>query len=99
MSDLREKYGKSIGSNAVIVPPEGVAIKECFYGNLTVLDAKASALMAFDGILVAVASFTVQTGGVLEGQRLPLVVIIMTLIASGLWVRDGVRLLFLDKDL
>jgi hypothetical protein len=60
------------------------AIKECFYSNLTVLDTKASALMAFDGILVAVASFTVQDGGVLEGQRLPLYVIIMTLIAAGL---------------
>ncbi|HEY7218602.1 MAG TPA: hypothetical protein VH985_09430 [Candidatus Binatia bacterium] len=51
---------------------------------MTVLDTKASALMAFDGILVAVASFTVQDGGVLEGQRLPLYVIIMTLIAAGL---------------
>jgi len=40
--------------------------------------------MAFDGILVAVASFTVQDGGILKGQVLPLFVIIMTLIAAWL---------------
>jgi hypothetical protein len=84
MSDLRKKYENSLAPDAVIVPANAVAIKECFYSNLTVLDTKASALMAFDGILVAVASFTLQDGGVLAGQLLPLFVIIITLIAAGL---------------
>jgi len=85
MSDLREKYETSLASGTVITPPNALLIKECFYSNLTVLDTKASALMAFDGILIAVASFTVQAGGVFEKQPVvPLIVIITALIAAGL---------------
>jgi hypothetical protein len=85
MSDLRKKYENSLAAGTVIVPPNALAIKECFYSNLTVLDTKASALMAFDGILIAVASFSVQTGGVFEKQPVvPLIVIIAALIAAGL---------------
>jgi hypothetical protein len=85
MSDLREKYEKRLATGTIVVPRNGEAIKECFYGNLTVLDTKASALMTFDGILIAVASFTVQTGGVFEKQPIvPLIVIITALIAAGL---------------
>jgi len=85
MSDLRKKYENSLAPETVIVPPNALAIKECFYSNLTVLDTKASALMAFDGILIAVASFTVQAGGVFEKQPVvPLIVIITALIAAGL---------------
>jgi len=85
MSDLRKKYENSLAPETVIVPPNALAIKGCFYSNLTVLDTKASALMAFDGILIAVASFTVQAGGVFEKQPVvPLIVIITALIAAGL---------------
>jgi hypothetical protein len=84
MSDLRTKYESSFATDTVIVPANATTIKEAFYSNLTVLDSKASALMTFDGILVAVASLTLQDGGVLEGQWPPLLVIIMTLLAAGL---------------
>jgi hypothetical protein len=85
MSNLRKKYEYSSAPGTPITPPNAAAIKECFYNNLTVLDTKASALMAFNGILIAVASFTVQAGGVFEKQPVvPLIVIITALIAAGL---------------
>lgn len=85
MSDLRKKYECSLASNTVIVPPNAIVLKDHFYSNLTVLDTKASALMAFDGILIAVASFTVQEGGVFASHPVfPLIVIITALIAAGL---------------
>jgi hypothetical protein len=85
MSDLRRKYESAFAQGTVIQPPDAVDLKECFYSNLTILDAKASALLYFDGILIAVASFTVQQGGVFETQQLiPLIVIITALVAAGL---------------
>jgi len=85
MSNLLNKYRLTADPQTITVPADGKEIKEAFYGNLTVLDTKASALMTFDGILIAVASFTVQQGGVFEDEPLlALIVIITALIASGL---------------
>jgi hypothetical protein len=84
MSELLRKYESLCASGIEILPPNPVAIKESLYCNLTILDSKASALMAFDGILIAVASFTVQEGGVFASEpQVPLVVIILALVAAG----------------
>jgi hypothetical protein len=84
MSELLKIYECLCASGTQIVPPNAVVIKESLYGNLTVLDSKASALMAFDGILIAIASFTIQQGGVFASEPLvPLVVIILTLLGAG----------------
>jgi len=45
------------------------------YESLTVLDRKADALMAFDGLLVAASAFAVEKGGVVPTNR---------------WLRPGV---------
>ncbi len=85
MSELREKLELLSVQGTQIVPVNAEATKKYLYDDLTVLDSKASALMAFDGILIAAASFTVEKGGVCDTLRvIPLIVIIMALVAAGL---------------
>lgn len=82
MSDLREKY-ELLTSSAPVTPLNGPAIKEHFYSTLTTLDSKASALMAFDGILIAAATFAFPTAFSDLWRWMLLVVIVIALIAAG----------------
>jgi hypothetical protein len=82
MSDLREKY-ELLSSSAPVTPPNAPAIKEHFYSNLTILDSKASALMAFDGILIAAATFAFPTAFSDLWRGTLLAVIVIALIAAG----------------
>lgn len=82
MSDLRDKYDL-LTSSAPVTPPNGPAIKDHFYNTLTTLDSKASALMAFDGILIAAATFAVPTAFSDLWRWMLFAVIVVALIAAG----------------
>ncbi|HEV8721568.1 MAG TPA: hypothetical protein VGW77_13120 [Candidatus Binatia bacterium] len=82
MSDLREKY-ELLTSSAPVTPLNASAIKKHFYSNLTTLDSKASALMAFDGILIAAATFAFPTAFSDLWRWVLLAVIVIALIAAG----------------
>lgn len=82
MSDLREKY-ELLTSLAPVTPLNAPGIKEHFYSNLTTLDSKASALMAFDGILIAAATFAFPTAFSDLWRWILLAVIVIALIAAG----------------
>src|SRR5712691_4927929 len=80
MSDLREKCDLLCAPGTSISPVQAKDTAKFLYEALTILDSKASALMAFDGILVAAATFTVEKEGVVDIQRIvTLIVIIMAL--------------------
>jgi len=83
MSELREKHELLLAEGTSINPLKAKEITEFLYADLTILDSKASALMSFDGILTAVASFTVQDEGILARQPLiPLIAIVLGLLAA-----------------
>jgi hypothetical protein len=82
MSHLCEKYDL-LTSSAPVMPPNGPAIKDHFYNTLTTLDSKASALMAFDGILIAAATFAVPTAFSDFWRWTLFAVIVVALIAAG----------------
>jgi hypothetical protein len=69
--------------NLLNSPPYEVARRtlEFFYEGLSVLDHKAEALMVFDGILIAAATFALDRGGLLaiHKWRRGLVLTVMTL--------------------
>jgi hypothetical protein len=75
--------------------PGNEVIKEnlkFLYEALTILDRKADALMAFDGLLIAAAAFAMEKGGVVPAHKWrragALLVILLALLAAGscLWV-------------
>lgn len=85
MSELREKYELLSAPGTSINPLKAKEITEFLYAALTILDSKASALMGFDGILIAAATFTVEKQGLVDTQRVvTLIVIIMALFAAAL---------------
>ena len=99
MSDLLQKLQLLYASGTHITPENAKAIAEFLYEALTVLDRKATALMAFDGILVAAASFTAEKKNVVSTERVfTLIVTSMALVAAGfcLFVSQ-ISYPFLDK--
>lgn len=85
MSELREKYELSSAQDTSIKPSRAKDTTKSFYEALNILDSKASALMGFDGILIAAATFTVEKQGLIGIQRaVTLTVIIMALFAAAL---------------
>lgn len=82
MSELRKKYELLFAEKTEFVPDKARDIKESLYGNLTILDSKASALMAFDGILIAAATFAFPSASGLQWWAL-LIGIVMALTAAG----------------
>ena len=50
-------------------PPHAAEIVKTFYDILTILDNKALALLAFDGIIVAATTFAAEKGDCLGGWR------------------------------
>jgi len=98
MSELREKYELLCTDGTKSVPQNAECVKKNLYENLTILDSKASALMAFDGILIAAATFAFPTAfsdlwrGTLFG------VIVIALVAAGFCLGVAqVSYPFLDK--
>jgi hypothetical protein len=85
MGTLLEKCTLLATPGTQFRPENADGTRKYLYEFLTVLDFKASALMTFDGILIAAAAFAVEKLGVVNAQRvLTLLVIFMALIAAGL---------------
>jgi len=99
MSRLREKYELLSAQGISINPPKAEQTAKSLYEALTILDSKASALMAFDGILVAAAAFTVEKAGALDAQRaVTFIAIVIALAAAALCLLVArISYPFLDK--
>jgi hypothetical protein len=71
-----------------INPPHAMDMVHTLYETLNVLDAKGLALLAFDGIIVAAATFAAEKGNVFHkrglARWLAIMVIIVALAGAGL---------------
>jgi len=71
-----------------INPPHAGEIVHTLYDSMNVLDAKALALLAFDGIIVAAATFAAEKGNVFHkrgvARWLAIFVIVVALAGAGL---------------
>jgi hypothetical protein len=76
------------GDASIISKEAAMAILDRFYGALTALDLTASALLLFDGILIAAAAFAADRAGVTRAERVgALFVIFIALVAAGFSLR------------
>jgi hypothetical protein len=88
MSDLLQKLELLHATGTLFIPANGNHIVKTLYEILNVLDGKALALLAFDGILVAATTFTAEKGDVFNKRGLPrrlaILIIIFALVAAAL---------------
>jgi hypothetical protein len=86
--ELLQKIELLHAAGTQIVPPRGGEIVKTFYEVLTILDGKALALLAFDGIIVAATTFAAEKGDVFGkpglARWLAIVIIILSLAAAAL---------------
>jgi len=86
--DLLQKIELLYAAETQFNPPHAPEITKAIYDVLTVLDGKALALLAFDGIIVAATTFAAEKGGVFHrrglARWLAIIIIVLTLAAAAL---------------
>jgi len=80
--DLLQKIEMFHAPGAQFVPANAPEVVKTFYDILTVLDQKALALLAFDGIVVAATTFAAEKGGVFHRRGLARVLAILIIVLS-----------------
>jgi hypothetical protein len=86
MCDLLQKIALLHATGTQFNPPHAQEIVQTLYEILGVLDGKALALLAFDGILVAATTFTAEKGNVFHkrglARWLAITIIVLSLAAA-----------------
>ena len=85
--DLLQKL-QLLHAGIQVNPPHAAEIVKTFYDILTILDNKALALLAFDGIIVAATTFAAEKGDVFHkrglSRWLAILIIFLSLAAAAL---------------
>ncbi len=85
---LLQKLEALHAAGTQITPPHAQEIVHTLYESLNVLDSKALALLAFDGIIVAATTFAAEKGNVFHkrglARWLAILVIVTSLSGAGL---------------
>lgn len=88
MCDLLQKLELIHAAGTQIVPPHAEELVKTLYEILNILDTKALALLAFDGIVVAATTFAAEKGDVFHkrgmARWLAICVIVVSLSAAAL---------------
>lgn len=86
LCDLLQKFNLLHAAGTQFSPPHGPEIVKTFYEILNVLDTKALALLAFDGIIVAASTFVAEKGDVFRKRGLvrwlAILIIFLSLVAA-----------------
>jgi hypothetical protein len=80
--DLLHKLELLHNEGIQFTPPHAREVVHTLYDILTVLDTKALALLAFDGIVVAAATFAAEKGGIFHRGGFPRWIAIFVIVVA-----------------